>query len=303
MELQQLQYFKTAAECENLSEAAGKLFISQPALSQTIQRLESDLGTPLFDRRGKTIRLNESGRVVLAYTNTVLRELDTMRQILAQKQSGGEFCVITDMPNMVRYVIPTFQYENSDVPLRVQFIEELRGGRELLEADVGQFLITDHPETIPGFVTEPLLQDRILLYVPPQSSLASQPWIDLSQLSAPTVLYSEGSQTTKSWHIIKKVLLDHCPTARLTPTMDVGSMTYLLKTTDALTFATAMTSLYWNPSHRTGVPVRGSDAVIQYYVTYPLHPTGTCQLFLNWLKNWSAWMLQMSLSKGTEIIK
>ena len=145
MELQQLQYFKTAAECENLSEAAGKLFISQPALSQTIQRLESDLGTPLFDRRGKTIRLNESGRVVLAYTNTVLRELDTMRKMLAQKQSGGEFCVITDMPNMVRYVIPTFQYENSGVPRRSQFIEELRNGRELLEADVGQFLITDHP--------------------------------------------------------------------------------------------------------------------------------------------------------------
>ena len=133
--------------------------------------------------------------------------------------------------------------------------------------------------------------------------MASRPWLDLSQLSAPTILYSEGSQGTKSWRIIQKILLTHCPTANYTPTMDIGSMTYLLKTTDALGLATAMTSLYWNPPYRTGIPVRGSDAVIQYYITYPLHPTGACQQFLTWLKNWSAWMLQMSLSKGTEITK
>lgn len=65
MEWNQLHKFVTAAKEENLSKAAEILDISQPSLSLTIKRLEEELGYPLFDREGKRIKLNESGRIML----------------------------------------------------------------------------------------------------------------------------------------------------------------------------------------------------------------------------------------------
>ena len=54
MELNQLHYFVAVAHCENITKAAKELFITQPALSRVILRLEQELGTPLFDRHGQS---------------------------------------------------------------------------------------------------------------------------------------------------------------------------------------------------------------------------------------------------------
>ena len=61
MELTQLKYFLEAAKTENLSKAARDLHISQPSLSKAIQKLEEELGTPLFQRSGRHLRLNQNG--------------------------------------------------------------------------------------------------------------------------------------------------------------------------------------------------------------------------------------------------
>ena len=67
MELNQLHYFVAVARCENITRAAKELFITQPALSRVILRLEQELGTPLFDRHGGRVTLNEHGKAFLRY--------------------------------------------------------------------------------------------------------------------------------------------------------------------------------------------------------------------------------------------
>lgn len=74
MEWNQLHTFLVAAREENFSRAAELLHTSQPSLSQTIKRLEEDLGYSLFEREGKHIRLNESGRIWM-YTVQQMEEL------------------------------------------------------------------------------------------------------------------------------------------------------------------------------------------------------------------------------------
>ena len=69
MELQQLKYFKTVAAIGKISEAAEALFISAPALSTSISRLEKELGVQLFDRYAKRIALNAQGEIFLRYVN------------------------------------------------------------------------------------------------------------------------------------------------------------------------------------------------------------------------------------------
>src|SRR5829696_3179991 len=66
MELRHLRYFIGVAEAENVSRAALKLHVSQPALSRQIRDLEEELGFSLLTRSAKSVRLTEAGRVFLA---------------------------------------------------------------------------------------------------------------------------------------------------------------------------------------------------------------------------------------------
>lgn len=61
MELLQLRYFCDAAETENFSKTAQNFFVPPSSISQTIKRLESELETPLFERRANKVKLNEAG--------------------------------------------------------------------------------------------------------------------------------------------------------------------------------------------------------------------------------------------------
>ena len=63
MELLQFRYFLEAARYENLTRAADELHIAQPALSQSIMRLENELGVKLFDRRNHHVYLNDQGKL------------------------------------------------------------------------------------------------------------------------------------------------------------------------------------------------------------------------------------------------
>ena len=82
MQLIHLQYFCTVARCRNMSRAADELWISQSALSKAIGNLEEELGAKLFDRVGRGIQLNESGRLFYHQVSHVLLLLsDAVRQV------------------------------------------------------------------------------------------------------------------------------------------------------------------------------------------------------------------------------
>jgi len=76
MELRHLRYFVAVAEAENVSRAALKLHVSQPALSRQIRDLEDELGFRLLERSAKSVRLTEAGRTFLAESQAVLQRAD-----------------------------------------------------------------------------------------------------------------------------------------------------------------------------------------------------------------------------------
>src|SRR5215472_14834554 len=72
MELRHLRYFIAVAEAENVSRAALKLHLSQPALSRQIRDLEDELGFELLERTAKSVRLTEAGRTFLEESKAVI---------------------------------------------------------------------------------------------------------------------------------------------------------------------------------------------------------------------------------------
>ncbi|MBP1560075.1 MAG: LysR family transcriptional regulator [Oscillospiraceae bacterium] len=84
MELNQIKQFRVIARTESISKAAELLFIAQPSLSQTLKRLENELGTPLFDRRGRRIVLNGAGKIFLKYCDEIVFALDNATKEISE---------------------------------------------------------------------------------------------------------------------------------------------------------------------------------------------------------------------------
>ena len=76
MELTQLKYFYVAAECGQITKAAEKLHIAQPALTQSVKRLENELGVKLFERRGRSVVLSRCGEYLHRQLGVVLKTLE-----------------------------------------------------------------------------------------------------------------------------------------------------------------------------------------------------------------------------------
>ncbi|MDR4997422.1 LysR family transcriptional regulator [Brevibacillus parabrevis] len=90
MELLQLKYFQTVAYTEHISKAAEQLRIAQPSLSLTIKRLEDELGTSLFHRKGRHIELSPSGRILLKHVNKIFTAIEAAKmEIQSQTEQAA----------------------------------------------------------------------------------------------------------------------------------------------------------------------------------------------------------------------
>src|SRR3954466_16039713 len=84
MELRHLRYFDAVAETLNFTRAAERLHVTQSTLSHQIKQLEDELGSPLFDRAGKKVRLTEAGEMLRSHMTPALEQIDRGLQALRQ---------------------------------------------------------------------------------------------------------------------------------------------------------------------------------------------------------------------------
>lgn len=78
MTLQQLKYVVTVAETGTITEAAGKLYISQPSLTNAIHELEREMQIVIFNRTNKGISLSKEGDIFLGYARQVLEQAEIL---------------------------------------------------------------------------------------------------------------------------------------------------------------------------------------------------------------------------------
>ena len=82
MELRHLRYFDAIAETLNFTRAAERLHVTQSTLSHQTRQLEEELGTPLFDRSGKHVRMTEAGEILRSHMAPALQQIDLGVQAL-----------------------------------------------------------------------------------------------------------------------------------------------------------------------------------------------------------------------------
>ena len=106
MDLTQLNYFLEVAKRGNMTEAAEALYISQPSLSNSIARLEKELGYSLFERsRGHKIQVSACGEAFLHRAAKALREIESGMKEMEEISRGEDLNIRIPCPFMICFPI------------------------------------------------------------------------------------------------------------------------------------------------------------------------------------------------------
>lgn len=195
MELDQLRYFLQVATRGNFTRAAEDLLISQSALSRSIQKLEEELGQPVFERKTRSIALTDAGTLLQARAQQVFSILeDTRAEITDDGQSG---CVrVGAIPTIAPYFLPEVLREFSTAyPAATLIVQENTTDKLLKSCTQGEIdlAILALPLSAKYLEHEALFDEELLLVLPPDHQLAAKPKIRLRDIeSLPFVLLDEA---------------------------------------------------------------------------------------------------------------
>ena len=111
MNISTLRYFKEIVESKSISKVAQSGHISQSALSQIIQKLESELGYQLLNRSNKGVYPTEMGKIVYKYSGTMIRIHQKMEEELISRKQKLENVRINGYPSFINYSLPCILYK------------------------------------------------------------------------------------------------------------------------------------------------------------------------------------------------
>jgi len=212
MELQQLKYFKTVAEIEKISAAAEALFISAPALSASISRLEKELGMKLFDRTNNQIKLNKQGEIFLRYVNQIFTTLDCARFELRQSMMPKKhhLSIATTTSNMWSDLIAAFSLEYPYFTLSTTNLHHFQVAQDDCPAQYS-FIFAEERDLPHGYASEMdsivLFDDYPVAMVSPNHPLADYPSLDMHQLEHETIFYP--SSDLAMYERLKRMFEEH----------------------------------------------------------------------------------------------
>jgi DNA-binding transcriptional LysR family regulator len=195
-----LQVFHTVAARLSFTKAAEELFITQPAITKHIHVLEQQYQTKLFERRGNSIRLTESGKVLQRFTNQlqgVYNELEQEMNALNDNDKGTLF--IGASTTIAQYVLPPLlasfhrQYPQARVMLTTGNTEAIE--QALLRQDLNLGIIEGHTKNKQIKYTA-YQKDEIVLTARKDHPLATKKQITIADLQTyPLLMREQGSGT------------------------------------------------------------------------------------------------------------
>ena len=202
-----METFRAVADELSFSRAAAKLGYVQSSVSSQVASLEQELGTPLFDRLGRSIALTEAGRVLLAYSERLLGLAREAKEAVAD--AGVESDEITGTlsvsapETLLTYRLPGLlslfheRYPRVRVSLKPTAVGRLVGStrKALEEGRVDVAFVLDGLVEIAGLSAEPLVEEIVSVIAPSAHALADSTLVTPKALGGETVLLPEAPET------------------------------------------------------------------------------------------------------------
>jgi DNA-binding transcriptional LysR family regulator len=187
MDLSQLEVFLTVARERRFSRAAEKLFRTQSAVSQTIRKLEQDIGEPLFDRSSREGVLTDAGRVLQEYAEKLLNLRQDAQEALVELRelqkgklviAANEFTALYLLP-----VLALFRRLHPMIRIKVQRSLGSHIPDDILKHNV-EFGVLSYEPQEPQLQSVVVYLDELAFVVPPGHPLASAHQVSIRQLGA-----------------------------------------------------------------------------------------------------------------------
>jgi DNA-binding transcriptional LysR family regulator len=198
--LAQIEGFVEVARSQKLGQAASELFITQPALTARIQRLEQELGVPLFVRTPTGMRLTDPGRTFLPWAVRALDAVEEGRRHVEELARGGAGeLAIGAAPAVSTYVLPALLKSFSDDLPNVSLVVRTGHSEEILEmvlrgeVEVGLVRALLHPQ----IQSVPFYEETLVLVTDPSHPFAARTRISIGEIAdAQLILFDR----TSSYH-------------------------------------------------------------------------------------------------------
>jgi DNA-binding transcriptional LysR family regulator len=203
MELRQLQYFAAVSWHRNFTRAAAALYVTQPALSQQIRRLEAELGLALLRRTSQGVELTPAGADLLAHAEKVVAEVEVARAEMDRHAGVSRgvarvAATAADAPRLPE-ALAEFHTEHPGIQVALrqgsaqEVVDLVRRGA----VDVAVLALAGEPP--PGVDAEPLADEPLRAAVALDDPLAGAAQVDVRELQGrPFILAEPGSALRES---------------------------------------------------------------------------------------------------------
>lgn len=180
MEYKQLINFIKVAEYNNFSKAAAELFVSQPALSQSITKLEDELGARLFDRKGKKIEINPLGVEILKQAEQIVWCVDTMHRCVEEyleKDNESISIVIKAGSPIIFQLLNEYHELYSDIGINILLHENSK------KAEVRDIIIDTSLEECEDNTGLSIVKEKLVAALPCEHPLSKKKYINMEDLA------------------------------------------------------------------------------------------------------------------------
>ncbi len=195
LDIHQLKIFKAVFERKSFSEAAQKVYLTQPTVSGHIRALEESFGIALFERTSKAVIPTKAGEFLYPYAKSLLNELEEARKAMAAFAGGQKGLLKIGGSNIPgNYILPRligrFKQARPEVKIHLKISDTSRIKKMVLERelDIG---VIGAPASEDELLCEPCFEDSMTLICPPGHRFCKAEEIDFSELQQEAFIIRE----------------------------------------------------------------------------------------------------------------
>jgi DNA-binding transcriptional LysR family regulator len=233
MEIRQLRYFLSVVQLGSVGAAAEANYVTQPAVTLQIQKLEEEVGEKLLERRGRRVAPTQAGRLMAEHAETVIRSVDAAVNALSGlKGLESGFLRMGNIDAASIYVLPailrTFHHKYPGVKIEIVVGDTARLIDALRRGEV-ELATTTLPVDAAGFEILPIFREEMVLVAHPKHVLARHKRVTLPDVvDAGLITYPPRSVTRR---LIDRVFIEH--DLSLNATMEIASPEAIKRLTQA----------------------------------------------------------------------
>lgn len=205
MKLEQLYYFREAVKHSSISIAAEKNFVSQPTLSNAVNKLERELGAELLRRNSKGVVPTQLGETILDKANLIFATVDEIFDLASEQGKQGVVNIST-IPCLCDRIIPKVlkQLKQQQLPVMLSVLtsesDQIAHHVSSGISSVGVVLYCDDIQENTDLQYTPLFHDEYLLYIGPYSAYWERESLTLEEaMSQPYIAWREEFQKKQGW--------------------------------------------------------------------------------------------------------